>query len=378
MEKQKKKIKISLKLVILIALTLIILLITLTLIITKVKLYGKNVNIGIENFVGDFDGDGKIETLSIKTKSWEVYVPNNIADDTGDRSETTLFLDNKKIEHEYISGYIEIIDVDNDGIDEIKTTYNIIPPGHPGTYCQIYKLNNNKFKKIDSYRVFYFTYYKKEIEALSFDEITGLELSNAYNHISDKIFLEKQIEIQLRNTNCKILSDNKTIYEYETISDISTTIINEDLDNDKNMELLVDNIIIKYENDELKIYNDEDFFVNNNVILNIFEVNCDFDNDGIIDNIKIKQAIRNEDYNKKEILYTDFYINNIKPKTINAYSLSGPYEILSINNDLINKNIIIINIKNKYSGEISKEGIMLDNGTLRGIKEKSLNTWYNN
>ena len=262
MEKQKKKFKIPLKLAILILVIIAIILIISMNLTTSIK------NTSIENFEGDFDGDGKIEKLTIKTTSWEVYVPKNIADDTGDRSETTVFLDNKKIEHEYIYGYIEIIDVDNDGIDEIKTTYNIMPPGHPGTYCQIYKLNNNKLKKIDSYRVFHFTYHKKQIEELTF-------------------------------------YDNQIIYEYETVSDINTTIINEDLDEDKNMELLVDNIILKYEDDEIKIYNDEEFFksTTDNIVLNIFETNCDFDGDGITDNVKIKQLINNKESNAS---YTNY------------------------------------------------------------------------
>lgn len=374
MEKQKKKFKIPLKLAILILVIIAIILIISMNLTTSIK------NTSIENFEGDFDGDGKIEKLTIKTTSWEVYVPKNIADDTGDRSETTVFLDNKKIEHEYIYGYIEIIDVDNDGIDEIKTTYNIMPPGHPGTYCQIYKLNNNKLKKIDSYRVFHFTYHKKQIEELTFYDGIGLQPANGYNPVRDENFLEKYIEIQVRNNNCRILCDNQIIYEYETVSDINTTIINEDLDEDKNMELLVDNIILKYEDDEIKIYNDEEFFksTTDNIVLNIFETNCDFDGDGITDNVKIKQLINNKEsnasYTNYKFLFTDLYMNNIKThKNI----VSNNY-ILSIEDDLIHRHVIIINLKDRYNGKISKKGLRLDHGSLWTIEEERLNSWYNN
>jgi hypothetical protein len=129
------------------------------------------------------------------------------------------------------------------------------------------------------------------------------------------------------------------------------------------------------------MYNDEEFFksTTDNIVLNIFETNCDFDGDGIIDNVKIKQLINNKEsnapYKNSKLLYTDLYINNIKPQSINVYSVSGIYEILSIEtHKLNNRNIIIVNRKNIYSEEIDKEGIRLNqDGTAIGIKEKSLN-----
>lgn len=42
-------------------------------------------------FEGDFNGDGKIDKLEIKTKSWHANVPKDIADDTGTRTETYIF-----------------------------------------------------------------------------------------------------------------------------------------------------------------------------------------------------------------------------------------------------------------------------------------------
>ena len=67
-------------------------------------------------------------------------------------------------------------------------------------------------------------------------------------------------------------------------------------------------------------------------------------------------------------------MNNIKThKNI----VSNNY-ILSIEDDLIHRHVIIINLKDRYNGKISKKGLRLDHGSLWTIEEERLSSWYNN
>ena len=247
-----------------------------------------------------------------------------------------------------------------------------MPPGY-GTWCHIYKVINNHLEEVDSYRLQQFIYHTNGFVELSY-RIMGNGSRDYYETISRG----RKIEIQYRGNKCKILNNSEIIYEFKIDNEYVKEGFIYDFDDDNNDELLIKNKnkILKIQNNEIKIYNDEEFFCNiDNATLNIFKANCDLNEDNTNDTVIIRQAIKNKENNTKELIYTNLYINNTEPKSINLYSIVSNYEILSIETGkLKNRNIIIVNRKNIYTGEIDKEGIVLDqDGTAIGVKAKSLN-----
>ena len=96
---EPKKLKISLKTALLIFLIIIIILFGLIKIIYNhfYERTKENYKAEYYEFEGDFNGDGEKETLKIEFIKWTEEVPADIVDDTGRRSKSTIFLDNKKI-----------------------------------------------------------------------------------------------------------------------------------------------------------------------------------------------------------------------------------------------------------------------------------------
>lgn len=201
-------------------------------------------------FEGDFNGDGKIDKLEIKIKSWNVYVPKDIADDTGIRSETSIFLNNKKISTRYsCSGSIEIIDYDKDGIDEIKRTYQAEPPGY-GTWNYIYKIDNNQLVKIDSYRVETYMYTEEGYNQCSFFDFNNKwymkyinknqivpSLQSLEEFIKSNGFIEIRFYVEIgKDKVCKIMFNNETIYEF-LIDNVYSGFSTIDIDSDKLKEI---------------------------------------------------------------------------------------------------------------------------------------------
>lgn len=349
MEEQKKTLKISLKTAILIFFIILILILCIIAYIYSNTITEECYEDILECYE-DINADENDEYIKVKCNTRYVKVPKDIADDTGKRSNYTIYINDKKILEDYGDvTEIKAYDYDLDGKNEIILTLDAREWPSFCMYALVYKLENNTLKKIDQFEKY--TYYIYNINDTIRIDTFYVDRNN------------KTIEIRKYNNFYNINLDNKLIYTSENfVNDFNLKIKTEDLDNDRDTELLLDNKILKFQNDELKVYADEEFFYNSeNIDLNIFETSCDLDKDGVIDNVKIKQAIKNKEDNKKEFLYTDLYINNIKPQAINVHSIGGPYEILSVENDKLNDiNIIIVSMQNIYTGEIQKEGIRLD------------------
>ena len=154
-EKNNKNKKINKKKVI--ALVIVIILIVAAIYILKPK---HNKWTSELSYEGDFNGDGKKDILEVKTKNWTEKVAKNVLDDNGHRSKTEVYLNNKKLEGSINYKSIEILDYDNDGIDEIKTTYIWDPPSSQ-TRTSIYKINNKSIERLDDYRIQTFEYTSK-------------------------------------------------------------------------------------------------------------------------------------------------------------------------------------------------------------------------
>lgn len=196
-------------------------------------------------FEGDFNGDGKIDKLEIKTKSWHVNVPKDIADDTGRRTETYIFLNNKRVSKSNIYyDSIEIIDYDKDGIDEIKATYQALPPGY-GTWSYIYKINNNELVNIESYRVENYMYTEEGYNQCSFFDVNSKwymiyinknRIVPSLKSLEEFIKSNGYIEIRFYDKIGRIIFNDETIYEF-LIDNRYSSFSAIDIDDDKIKEI---------------------------------------------------------------------------------------------------------------------------------------------
>ena len=201
-------------------------------------------------FEGDFNGDGKIDKLEIKTKSWHVNVPKDIVDDTGSRTKTYIFLNNKRVGKSNIHyDSIEILDYDKDGIDEIKTTYRALPPGY-GIWSYIYKIKNNELVNVESYRVETYMYTEEGYNQCSFFDINNKwyiiyvnknRIAPSLQSLKEFIKSNGYIEIRFyggidKDKICKITFNNETICEFPIENEYSgfSTI---DIDSDNIKEI---------------------------------------------------------------------------------------------------------------------------------------------
>lgn len=311
---------------------LAIILLVIILLVIGIIYPNKQLTEEILTYKGNFIYNNKQETLTVKIIKWYEKPPKNMAADDGWHTKTTFFLEDQEIFYTIIDyDNIEIIDYDNDGIDEIKTTLTYEPPAS-GTWCTLYKISNNKLEEVDSYEVQHFFY---NIHTKSFEEIhiescdEYYALAHSY-HNQYTVALDKLIEIQFREKNCAILYNNQNytfdlIREYGTNNDIIKYL---DLDNDGIKELLIGNMILKIVNDVVTIYKDTEVLNNlDNIDFNIFNASIDLNYDGIIDNCKIEQAIKTNENNERHVIYTNIYINNVMHKVWTTKKFD---EILSI------------------------------------------------
>lgn len=144
---------------------------------------------------------------------------------------------------------IEIIDYDKDGIDEIKATYQALPPGY-GTWSYIYKINNNELVNIESYRVETYMYTEEGYNQCSFFDVNNKwymiyinknRIVPSLQSLKEFIKSNGYIEIRFygetsKDKICKIMFNNESVYEF-LIDNVYSGFSTIDIDSDKIKEV---------------------------------------------------------------------------------------------------------------------------------------------
>ncbi len=172
------------------------------------------------SFDGDFNGDGKNDFLEVKVIYSTDDISNNTLKDTDNIQKSAIFLNGKKVKDSSIRfDIIEVADYDNDGIDEIKATFEQLPPEKYETRCNIYKIKNNSLELIDTYTVDLFCFIEGSeyiMKGFNIISISGFKYYSTDGEINpnDELF---EIQYRKETKELKIISNNQLL---ETISSV--------------------------------------------------------------------------------------------------------------------------------------------------------------